>query len=116
MLESTQLYVRIESTSINGGPCVNHTFLCVCTLRASEMPFFVVAVQVAWLQVETQTILTVQTAVITKNHRIALTHADMRTWYLHIKDVQEKDRGFYMCQINTDPMKSQVGYLEVVGK
>lgn len=65
---------------------------------------------------ETQTILTVQTAVITKNHRVALTHTDQRVWYLHIKDVQEKDRGPYMCQINTDPMKSQVGFLEVVGK
>lgn len=37
-------------------------------------------------------------------------------WYLHIREVQEADRGFYMCQINTDPMKSQVGYLDVVGK
>nr|CAD7438396.1 unnamed protein product [Timema bartmani] len=70
--------------------------------------------QVAWLRVDTQTILTIASHVITKNHRIGVTHSDHRTWYLHIRDVREKDRGWYMCQINTDPMKSQVGYLEVV--
>ena len=53
---------------------------------------------------------------ITKNHRIGVTHRDRRTWFLHIKEVRESDRGWYMCQINTDPMKSQVGYIEIVGK
>jgi hypothetical protein len=54
--------------------------------------------------------------VITKNHRIGVTHSDHRIWYLHVREVRETDRGWYMCQINTDPMKSQVGYLEVVGE
>ncbi|KAJ9579997.1 hypothetical protein L9F63_004380, partial [Diploptera punctata] len=71
-------------------------------------------VAVAWLRVDTQTILTIASHVITKNHRIGVTHSDHRTWYLHIRDVKESDRGWYMCQINTDPMKSQIGYLEVV--
>lgn len=31
-----------------------------------------------------------------------------------IKNIQESDRGGYMCQINTFPMKSQVGYVDVV--
>lgn len=53
---------------------------------------------------------------ITKNQRIGVSHTDHRTWILHIKDVRESDRGWYMCQINTDPMKSQVGFLDVVGK
>lgn len=70
--------------------------------------------KVAWLRVDTQTILTIASHVITKNHRIGVTHSDHRTWYLHVRDVRETDRGWYMCQINTDPMKSQVGYLEVV--
>lgn len=65
---------------------------------------------------DTQTILTIHGHVITKNHRIAVTHSDHRTWYLHIKDVRQTDKGWYMCQINTDPMKSQVGYLDVVGE
>ncbi|KAF5286301.1 hypothetical protein FQA39_LY04199 [Lamprigera yunnana] len=46
--------------------------------------------------------------------RVSVTHSENKTWYLHIRDVQEYDRGWYMCQINTDPMKSQVGYLDVV--
>jgi hypothetical protein len=75
-----------------------------------------VFLQVAWLRVDTQTILTIATHVITKNHRIGVSHSDHRTWYLQIRDVRESDRGWYMCQINTDPMKSQVGYLEVVGE
>lgn len=45
-----------------------------------------------------------------------MTHSEHRTWYLHIREVRESDRGWYMCQINTDPMKSQIGYLDVVGK
>ena len=35
---------------------------------------------------------------------------------LHINNIQESDRGWYMCQINTDPMVSERGFLEVVGK
>lgn len=72
--------------------------------------------QVAWLRVDTQTILTIHNHVITKSQRIGVTHSEHRTWYLHIKEVRESDRGWYMCQINTDPMKSQVGYLDVVGE
>ncbi|XP_012136048.1 neurotrimin isoform X2 [Megachile rotundata] len=70
--------------------------------------------KVAWLQVDTQTILTIASHVITKNHRIAVSHSDHHTWFLHIREVREADRGGYMCQINTDPMKSQTGYLDVV--
>ncbi|XP_066595963.1 opioid-binding protein/cell adhesion molecule homolog [Prorops nasuta] len=70
--------------------------------------------KVAWLRVDTQTILTIASHVITKNHRITVSHGDYRTWFLHIHAVRESDRGWYMCQLNTDPMKSQIGYLEVV--
>ncbi|BES91644.1 Immunoglobulin domain [Nesidiocoris tenuis] len=72
------------------------------------------AYKVAWLRVDTQTILTIHGHVITKNHRIGVTHSDRRSWCLHIKEIRESDRGWYMCQINTDPMKSQVGFLDVV--
>ncbi|XP_051175236.1 lachesin-like [Leptopilina boulardi] len=70
--------------------------------------------KVAWLRVDTQTILTIATHVITKNHRIVVTHSGHRTWSLHIKDTKETDRGWYMCQVNTDPMSSITGFLEVV--
>ena len=124
--------------------------------------------KVAWLRVESKTILTIHHHVITRNYRIGLSHSDDRHWNLHINDVQESDRGGYMCkfpsltfsiqnncphnctrtqlfclcvcvslslfislflpqhlplaipkpagQINTVPMKYQVGYLDVVGK
>ncbi|KAL7042764.1 hypothetical protein ACKWTF_001270 [Chironomus riparius] len=70
--------------------------------------------KVAWLRVDTQTILTIQHHIITKNHRISITNTEKKIWELKIKEVKESDRGWYMCQINTDPMKSQMGYLNVV--
>ncbi|XP_070156424.1 neurotrimin isoform X7 [Polyergus mexicanus] len=70
--------------------------------------------KVAWVRVDTQTILSIHQNVITQNPRISLTYNDHRSWYLHIKDVQEVDRGWYMCQVNTDPMKSRQGYVQVV--
>ncbi|KAL1394573.1 hypothetical protein pipiens_011860 [Culex pipiens pipiens] len=70
--------------------------------------------KVAWLRVDTQTILTIETLVITKSERVSITHTEQRIWQLRIKDIQESDKGWYMCQINTDPMKSQMGYLDVV--
>ncbi|XP_044018238.1 lachesin-like isoform X2 [Aphidius gifuensis] len=70
--------------------------------------------KVAWLRVDTQTILTIASHVITKNHRIAVTHSGHRTWSLHIRDTREDDRGWYMCQVNTDPMSSNTGFLEIV--
>ncbi|ROT85638.1 putative lachesin-like [Penaeus vannamei] len=41
-------------------------------------------------------------------------HSDHNTWQLKIRDVRRNDSGQYMCQINTDPMKMQVGHLNVV--
>ncbi|XP_001949883.2 lachesin isoform X1 [Acyrthosiphon pisum] len=70
--------------------------------------------KVAWLRVDTQTILSIQTLVVTKNDRMEVTHTDHRVWRLHIRNVRQSDRGFYMCQINTDPMKNQIAYLDVV--
>uniref|UniRef100_A0A182J3T8 Ig-like domain-containing protein n=1 Tax=Anopheles atroparvus TaxID=41427 RepID=A0A182J3T8_ANOAO len=70
--------------------------------------------KVAWLRVDTQTILTIQTHVITKNHRMTIAHVEGRAWVLRIRDVKESDKGWYMCQVNTDPMRNQIGYLNVV--
>ncbi|KAI8420906.1 hypothetical protein MSG28_008078 [Choristoneura fumiferana] len=63
---------------------------------------------------DTQTILSIHHNIITQNPRISLSYNDHRSWYLHIKSVQEVDRGWYMCQVNTDPMRSRKGYLQVV--
>ncbi|XP_015172629.1 PREDICTED: lachesin-like isoform X2 [Polistes dominula] len=70
--------------------------------------------KVAWVRVDTQTILSIHTNVITQNPRISLSYNDHRSWYLHIKETQESDRGWYMCQVNTDPMRYKQGYVQVV--
>uniref|UniRef100_A0A8D8TUV9 Lachesin n=2 Tax=Cacopsylla melanoneura TaxID=428564 RepID=A0A8D8TUV9_9HEMI len=70
--------------------------------------------KVAWVKMITQTILSIHHKVVTQNKRVSITFNDHRSWFLHIKNVQESDRGWYMCQINTDPMRSRQGYLQVV--
>ncbi|XP_066989361.1 lachesin-like isoform X1 [Macrobrachium rosenbergii] len=69
--------------------------------------------QVGWVKADTKAIQAIHRHVITHNSRVSVSHSDHNTWMLHIKGVQEEDRGPYMCQINTDPMRSQIGYLEV---
>lgn len=56
--------------------------------------------QVAWLRVDTQTILTIQHHIITKNHRIGITQTEHRIWQLRIKDVKESDQGWYMVSFH----------------
>lgn len=70
--------------------------------------------RVGWVKADTKAIQAIHVHVITHNPRVSVSHNDQSTWNLHIKDIQEEDRGQYMCQINTDPMKSQMGFLEVV--
>lgn len=89
--------------------CLHNILACI---------IFIVTIyfQVAWVRVDTQTILSIHHNVITQNSRVTLTFNDHRSWYLHIREVEESDRGWYMCQVNTDPMRSRKGYLQVVGK
>ncbi|KAF7989828.1 hypothetical protein HCN44_008502 [Aphidius gifuensis] len=70
--------------------------------------------KVAWMLFDKSAILTVHNHVITRNPRISVTHDKHRTWYLHINNVHEDDKGKYMCQINTATAKTQYGYLDVV--
>ena len=68
----------------------------------------------AWVHIDRQMILTIGRHVITRIPRFNIIHDSHHTWTLHIKDVQAEDKGFYMCQVNTDPMISQTVYLDVV--
>ncbi|XP_045478860.1 lachesin-like isoform X2 [Harmonia axyridis] len=70
--------------------------------------------RVGWVKADTKAIQAIHDHVITHNSRVSVSHNDHTTWNLHLKNVQEEDRGQYMCQINTDPMKSQLGTLDVV--
>ncbi|XP_071450055.1 protein amalgam-like [Hetaerina americana] len=69
--------------------------------------------KVGWMKAEDQTILTLHNKVVTHNSRISVTHDGHRTWNLHIRQVKEADRGCYMCQINTNVMKKQIGCVDV---
>lgn len=62
----------------------------------------------AWIKADTKAILAIHEHVITNNARLSVTHSDYNTWTLHIRAARREDRGIYMCQVNTDPMKSQV--------
>ena len=80
----------------------------------SPNEIFLILFQVAWVRVDTQTILTIHNNVITRNPRISLKRPASNVWILQLQRVQENDRGWYMCQINTDPMRHRSGYFEVV--
>lgn len=70
--------------------------------------------KLGWLKAEDQTILSLDNRVVTHNSRISVTHDHLRqVWQLHIRQVKETDRGCYMCQINTNEMKKQVGCIDV---
>lgn len=69
-----------------------------------------------WLRASDQTVLALQGRVVTHNARISVMHEDMHTWKLKISKLRESDRGCYMCQINTSPMKKQVGCIDVQGR
>ena len=43
-----------------------------------------------------------------------VTHTQHTVWNLHIRNVKAGDRGPYMCQINTDPMLSEVRKIYIV--
>lgn len=62
----------------------------------------------AWIKADAKAILAIHEHVITNNDRLSVTHSDFNTWTLNIKGVKMEDRGQYMCQVNTDPMKMQV--------
>ncbi|KAF6214845.1 hypothetical protein GE061_009588 [Apolygus lucorum] len=68
---------------------------------------------VAWIKSDTKAILAIHTHLVAHNNRLSVTHNGHNTWKLKVSNVQKNDSGTYMCQINTDPMRSQMGYLEV---
>ncbi|RZF44185.1 hypothetical protein LSTR_LSTR003825 [Laodelphax striatellus] len=70
--------------------------------------------QVAWIHIDRQMILTIHRQVVARVPRFSVSHDNQKTWQLHVSDVQQEDRGYYMCQVNTNPMISQIGYLQVV--
>lgn len=68
--------------------------------------------QVAWIKSDSKAILAINTNMVALNPRLSVTYNNHNTWKLHISNVQANDSGTYMCQVNTDPMKSQVSLSE----
>lgn len=61
-------------------------------------------------------LLTIDKTTITLIPRFRVTRDDSSTWTLHIQDVRPEDTGYYVCQVNMEPVINQVGYLQVVGE
>ncbi|XP_036142485.1 lachesin isoform X2 [Monomorium pharaonis] len=107
----------------------------LCT--ALHVPRFL---KVGWLRTSDQTILSIHTRIVTHNARITVTYESGAssgsasassgatgvtgssqateeivdgTWRLHIRQLKESDRDCYMCQINTSPMISELGCLDI---
>jgi len=70
--------------------------------------------RVAWVHLDRQMIVTIHRQVVTRISRFSVSHDHQRTWLLHIRGAQPEDAGHYMCQVNSDPMVSQVGTVYVV--
>ncbi|XP_011269586.1 lachesin-like [Camponotus floridanus] len=83
--------------------------------------------KVGWLRAEDQTILSMGDRRVTQSPRFFVTLENAKTknqtqsredeeatWQLHIRGLKEADRGCYMCQLNTKPMLSQLGCVDVL--
>ncbi|XP_034171669.1 lachesin isoform X1 [Osmia lignaria lignaria] len=70
--------------------------------------------KVAWIKSDSKAILAIHTHMVAHNPRLSVTHNGHNTWKLHVTNVQPNDSGTYMCQVNTDPMRSQTGHMKVV--
>ncbi|XP_012274846.1 lachesin-like [Orussus abietinus] len=88
--------------------------------------------QVGWLRASDQTILSIHKRTVTHNPRISVTYevgahgtnvtgsststeeSTIGTWQLHIRQLKESDKDCYMCQINTSPMISNLGCLDIL--
>ncbi|XP_065094291.1 lachesin isoform X3 [Ochlerotatus camptorhynchus] len=91
------------------------TFTCVVNnLGGYRVSGDSTSARVAWIKADAKAILAIHEHVITNNGRLSVTHNDYNTWTLVIRNVKMEDRGLYMCQVNTDPMKMQTAFLEVV--
>ncbi|XP_076760101.1 lachesin isoform X2 [Xylocopa sonorina] len=81
---------------------------------ASSSPSSSTRVSVAWMKSDSKAILAIHTRMVAQNPRLSVTHNGHNTWKLHVTNVQPNDSGTYMCQVNTDPMRSQTGHMKVV--
>ncbi|XP_048509659.1 lachesin-like [Athalia rosae] len=99
-----EFLAALENHTVTQGRDVSFT----CVVNHLQM------YKVAWIKSDSRAILAIHTHMVAHNPRISVTHNGHNTWKLHVANVQKNDSGTYMCQVNTDPMRSQNGYMEVV--
>ncbi|KAH9521236.1 hypothetical protein DERF_004910 [Dermatophagoides farinae] len=59
-------------------------------------------------------LISIQTQLITKDQRFRVANNNQKQWFLYIKQVKSIDKGWYMCQINTEPLISQAAFLDIL--
>ena len=77
------------------------------------LKILLISLKVGWVRFDTKAILAIHTHMVTHNPRMSVTHNGHNSWTLKINNVQLNDSGSYACQINTEPMTTQVGILNV---
>ncbi|XP_050525797.1 lachesin-like isoform X1 [Daktulosphaira vitifoliae] len=103
-----KIYPKFNGTVENVTATVGRRATLSCTIENLG------AHKIGWMKAEDQTILTFHERVVASSGRFSVTHEGYRTWYLHIRDVEENDKGCYMCQVNTIEMQKQIGCLDVL--
>lgn len=71
--------------------------------------------QVVWTD-QWSTLLTLDDRRIIDDPRISIERPYTKDWNLHIRKTAYSDRGQYVCQINTNPVKTKTVMLIVLGK
>ncbi|CAD1474593.1 unnamed protein product, partial [Heterotrigona itama] len=104
--------IESKRKSNNRGLWTNERLLdTVKTVQSGKMSvnatFNAFGIPVAWMKSDSRAILAIHTHLIAHNPRLSVTHNGHNTWKLHVSDVQKNDSGAYMCQVNTEPMRSQ---------
>ncbi|KAA0202252.1 hypothetical protein HAZT_HAZT007921 [Hyalella azteca] len=99
-----------------GEPVANFTAAVGKTARLSCKVLNSTKFKVAWFHMDRKMLLTIHETVVTRIPRFSVTQDGDDVWTLHITSVNKDDRGQYMCQVNTEPIISQIGYLDVVGE
>ena len=76
---------------------------------------FVLFFQIAFIHLDRNIVLSINNYVFTSNSCISVTHDNNSTWSLKIQNVKKEDKGFYKCQLISNPQTFTIGYLNVLG-
>lgn len=116
LVQITYWHILFVKAKLNISISIFSVYISIILGYMSDVHETALYFQVAWIHIDRQMILTIHRHVISRIPRYSITYDNANTWLLHVSQAQQDDRGYYMCQVNTNPMISQVGYLQVVGR